>query len=103
MADTKEGLVMPINNSEFKSHTGKSHNTYEHLGSSHQYDLWTPEETAKYLRLELSTLAKWRCHQSQPDLPWVKIGSRCFYKRTAIQSFVLKNTFGSKEQTASLC
>jgi hypothetical protein len=93
---------MPINNSEFKSHTGKSHNTYEHLSSTHQHDLWTPEETAKYLRLELSTLAKWRCQRSRLDLAWVKIGSRCFYKRTAIQSFVLKNTFGSEVQTISV-
>ncbi|PKI12955.1 hypothetical protein CXF71_19805 [Colwellia sp. 12G3] len=62
----------------------------------HVHELWTPEETAKYLRLELSTLAKWRSQRSRLDLAWVKIGSRCFYKRTAIQSFVLKNTFGSE-------
>jgi hypothetical protein len=90
---------MPINKNEFKSHAGKPPNTYEHHCCTRQHDLWTPEETAKYLRLELSTLAKWRCHQSQPELPWVKIGSRCFYKRTAILSFVLKNTFGSEVQT----
>jgi len=93
---------MPRNISESKSHTCESHYTFEHQCNIHQHDLWTPEETAKYLRLELSTLAKWRCHQSQPDLPWLKIGSRCFYKRTAIQSFVLKNTFGSEIQTTSV-
>jgi len=55
------------------------------------YHLLTIDETASLLRLKRSTLAKWRCLGSQKSLKYIKIGSRCFYNRDSVMSFIAGN------------
>jgi late competence protein required for DNA uptake (superfamily II DNA/RNA helicase) len=53
--------------------------------------LLTTDETSSILRLKKATLAKWRCHRSHPELKYIKLGSRCFYCRDAVMSFIAGN------------
>jgi len=57
--------------------------------------LLNTKEAAACLGLKTSTLAKWRCQQTHPELEWVNIGARCFYKQETILSFIDKNTTNS--------
>jgi hypothetical protein len=60
------------------------------MNNNHQ-DLLTTNETADYLRLKKATLAKWRCHRSHPELKYIKLGSRCFYSKESVMSFIAGN------------
>ena len=60
--------------------------------------LLTPKETSQILRVKVNTLAKWRCHNSHPELEPVKIGSRCFYKYASVLSFIKQNTANDDQQ-----
>lgn len=53
--------------------------------------LLTTDEASSILRLKKSTLAKWRCHRSHPELKFIKLGSRCFYSRDSVMSFITGN------------
>ena len=60
------------------------------MNDSHQ-QLFTTTETAQTLRLKKSTLAKWRCHKTHPELKYIKLGSRCFYSKESVMSFISGN------------
>lgn len=50
-------------------------------------DLVAPKETAEILHVAVDTLAVWRCCKRY-KLPFVKIGSKIFYKASDIQKFI---------------
>jgi predicted site-specific integrase-resolvase len=56
--------------------------------------LLTTKEVAESLRIKSATLTKWRSQGTHRDLPWIKIGSRCFYEEKTIKAFISKNTTG---------
>lgn len=49
--------------------------------------LLTPEEAAQRLRVSAGTLMVWRSTKKYP-LPFVKIGSRVFYRASAVEAFI---------------
>jgi len=49
--------------------------------------LLTPEEAADRLRVTAGTLSVWRCTKRYP-LPFVKVGSKIFYRTSAIEAFI---------------
>jgi excisionase family DNA binding protein len=49
--------------------------------------LLTPEEAADRLRVSKGTLCVWRCTKRYP-LPFVKVGSKVFYRSSAIEAFI---------------
>lgn len=52
-------------------------------------ELLTPSETADYLRVPLSTLARWRCEDAH--LSYVTLGRRVLYRIDDIQRFIERN------------
>jgi hypothetical protein len=54
-------------------------------------DLLRPDEVAKLLRLKnVGSLAVWRSVHRY-DLPFVKLGSRCLYRRRDVLEFIARN------------
>lgn len=53
--------------------------------------LITPNETASILGVTTETLSVWRC-TSRYKLPFVKIGSKVFYKESDIENFITVRT-----------
>jgi excisionase family DNA binding protein len=49
--------------------------------------LLTAEEAAKLLRVEVQTLAIWRCLQ-RVDLPYVRAGRKILYRESDLLQFV---------------
>ncbi|MAS11171.1 helix-turn-helix domain-containing protein [Salinisphaera sp.] len=49
--------------------------------------LLTTAETARITRLKVQTLAQWRC-SGAVTLPYVKLGSRVFYRRCDVEGFI---------------
>jgi excisionase family DNA binding protein len=56
-------------------------------------DLLTREEAAVYLGVAVQTLAIWKCTKRQ-DLPFVKIGRLCKYRRSELDAFSRRHSFG---------
>ena len=56
--------------------------------------LFTPKQTAQELHVSPDTLAAWRCRGAY-GLPFVKIGSKVFYKQSDIEEFIRRRTVGS--------
>lgn len=52
----------------------------------------TPAEAAEALGVTTGTLAVWRCTKRY-QLPFVKVGSKIFYRTEDIQSFLDNRTF----------
>jgi hypothetical protein len=51
-------------------------------------DLLPPREVVKqYIPVKVRTLDSWRCRKSYP-LPFVRVGSRIFYKRGDVLKFI---------------
>jgi len=50
-------------------------------------DLLSPLDAATTLQVTVGTLAVWRC-TGRYSLPFVKIGSKVFYRRSDISSFI---------------
>lgn len=57
--------------------------------------LLTEGEAAEFLGIKPATLAVWRATKRYP-LPYVKIGSRVRYKKSALQAFADSRTHGSE-------
>ena len=53
--------------------------------------LESSDSAAEFLGVKPGTLAVWRC-TGRYDLPFVKIGSRVFYKRSVLLGFIEKRT-----------
>ena len=51
----------------------------------------SPEKAAEILQVKAETLAVWRC-TGRYSLPYVKIGSRVFYKRSDLLRFIEDRT-----------
>lgn len=49
--------------------------------------LLTPQEAAERLRVTAGTLSVWRSTKKYP-LAYVKVGSRIFYRASAIENFI---------------
>lgn len=57
--------------------------------------LLTEQEAAEFLGIKPATLAVWRATKRYP-LPYVKVGSRVRYRRSALQTFADSRTHGSQ-------
>ena len=56
------------------------------------HELRTPKFASQYLGgIAEQTMAKWRCSGSV-ELPFVKIGSRVFYRQSALDAFIESRT-----------
>ena len=53
--------------------------------------LLSAKETAGLLGITESTLATWRC-LGRYDLPYIKVGRLCKYRREAIEKFITDRT-----------
>lgn len=61
--------------------------------------LLTPSEAASMLDVTPGTLAVWRCTQRYlEDLPYIKIGSKVRYRRSAVSRFIERRTVCLGEQ-----
>jgi excisionase family DNA binding protein len=49
--------------------------------------LLSPKEVADYLRVTVGTLSVWRSTKRYP-LPFIKVGSKIFYRTSAVEAFV---------------
>jgi len=49
-------------------------------------ELMTPREAGAFIRIEPSTLGKWRCIHEGP--PFVKVGGRIAYRRRDLESWL---------------
>ncbi|MBP7953553.1 MAG: helix-turn-helix domain-containing protein [Nitrosomonas sp.] len=47
----------------------------------------SPDQAAKYIGFEKSTLASWRCTNKQ-KIPYIKIGKKVFYYKSALDAFI---------------
>ncbi|OUS04097.1 hypothetical protein A9Q96_14115 [Rhodobacterales bacterium 52_120_T64] len=56
-------------------------------------NLMTPEEVAKYLKLEVETLNVWRCTKRY-NLPYTKIGRLVRYRAEDVEAFVTSRIEG---------
>jgi len=56
-------------------------------------DLLTREQAAAYLGVAVQTLAIWKSTKRY-DLPFVKIGRLCKYKRSELDAFIRRNSGG---------
>jgi excisionase family DNA binding protein len=54
-------------------------------------ELLTTEQAAEKLRVQVNTLAVWRCHKRYP-LRYVKIGSKVLYRASDIEKFLEART-----------
>lgn len=61
--------------------------------------LLDPQQAASYLGLAVQTLAVWRTTRRYP-LAFVKVGSRVYYRRSALEQFLESRTKGSEEVQA---
>lgn len=59
--------------------------------------LLTPKEAADYIGVTVQTLSVWRSTRRYP-LPFVKAGSKVFYRRSALERFLESRTKGSEEE-----
>ena len=50
--------------------------------------LMSAKSTAKYLGVEVGTLANWRCNGRYPLLKWVLFGRRVMYLEDSVRQFV---------------
>lgn len=57
--------------------------------------LLTEQEAAEFLGIKPATLAVWRAVKRYP-LPYVKIGSRVRYRKSALQAFADSRTQGAE-------
>jgi excisionase family DNA binding protein len=55
-------------------------------------DLLTVPETAKLLRISISTVRAWVLAKPKPKIPYVKLGSRVLFRRAALEEFIQHNT-----------
>ncbi|MBL8084775.1 MAG: helix-turn-helix domain-containing protein [Candidatus Obscuribacter sp.] len=63
---------------------------------SNKDELLTPIEAAQLLKLDLSTLAAWRCQRK--GIPYVKVGTAVRYRRGAVEAYLAENeTFPIRE------
>jgi len=51
----------------------------------------TPQQAATYLGVTTQTLGVWRCTRRYP-LPFVKVGSKVFYRRADLDEFIQHRT-----------
>lgn len=58
---------------------------------SEQEHLLSRQQTAKYLGISGITLAIW-AHTKSQDLPFIKIGRLCKYRKGDIDDFITRNT-----------
>lgn len=56
-----------------------------------QEALLSRKQTAKYLGISEITLAMWS-HSKSQDLPFIKIGRLCKYRKGDIDDFITRNT-----------
>ncbi len=56
-------------------------------------ELLTPEEAARHLKMAKQTLARWRVEGTGP--PFVRLGTRIFYRRSDLHAFVAGRVFSS--------
>jgi Helix-turn-helix domain len=54
-------------------------------------NLWTPKQTSERIRIGEPTLAVWRSTRRY-NLPYVKIGSRVFYRESDVEKFLSSRT-----------
>lgn len=53
------------------------------------------EEAADFLRVKPSTLEVWRTKKRYPELKYIKVGARVFYRRSALLAFEKSRTVGA--------
>jgi Helix-turn-helix domain len=63
---------------------------------SNENPLLTRSEAAKYLSVSPGTLAVWQC-TGRYNLPYVKIGRKAMYQRSALDSFISRRTVGENQ------
>lgn len=56
--------------------------------------LLTNTQTAEYLGIDPATLEIWRCTKRY-DLPYIKVGRLVRYKKSAVDAFLERRTFGA--------
>lgn len=61
-------------------------------------DLLSPDELAAILKVSVKTLAVWR-YTGRYNLPWVRPGSKPYYKRQDVDAWLKKRTH--TKQTAA--
>jgi len=61
-------------------------------------DRYSSQEAANILGVAPETLSIWRCTKRYP-LPYIKIGSKVFYKGADIQAFIESRTIKPEENT----
>jgi excisionase family DNA binding protein len=54
--------------------------------------LLTVPETAKYLRISISTVRAWVLAKPEPKIPYIKLGSRVLFRRAELEAFIQRNT-----------
>ena len=55
-------------------------------------DLLTVPETAKLLRISISTVRAWVLAKPKPKIAYVKLGSRVLFRRADLETFIQRNT-----------
>lgn len=58
--------------------------------------LLSRKEAAYILKVKPQTLAVWAC-TGRYDLPFIKVGSRVFYRREDLESFLRINTYSQTQ------
>lgn len=56
-----------------------------------EWELLTPNEAARMLRVSIGTLAAWRYRYPPMWLPWVRVGTRVRYRKHDLQSFLRRH------------
>jgi excisionase family DNA binding protein len=67
------------------------------MGTTTTEPLMTPAEAADYLRVAEGTLTVWRC-TGRHDLPFVRVGRRIMYRRSALDRWIDARTGTSTGQ-----
>lgn len=53
-------------------------------------------EAAAYLGVSHNTLEVWRCEKRHPELPYIKVGSKVFYWKRDLDSWLESRTVRSE-------